>query len=253
VDCRIVCKTEGYKGTEYEGQSLDNIISGIARISSSREVNELFSESDKLLNYCIKNAHWSIFDQADLTFQITTSMPIGEQCIRHQSFDFQKFSGRYAKFNNSLEPLEFRLQGKTNRQVGEEAIIPTINGNNAFIELDKVFAQIHDCYNQLTEQQVALETARFILPLLTSTTFYMKGSIRSWITFLNVRLHSHAQKEIIQLATKIKELFIEECPIISKALYNFEDADKMYILDRIVLEKYGVFQMIKDNEYKKIK
>jgi thymidylate synthase ThyX len=81
----------------------------------------------------------------------------------------------------------------------------------------------------------------------------MKGSIRSWITFLNVRLHSHAQKEIIQLATKIKELFIEECPIISKALYNFEDADKMYILDRIVLEKYGVFQMIKDNEYKKIK
>lgn len=253
MEVRLVTKTQGVIGSEYEGKSIDEIIAGIARISSSREVNELFEEPYKLLNYCIKNAHWSIFDQADLTFHITTSFPIGEQCIRHKSFEFQKFSGRYAKFDNSLENLEFRLQGKTNRQVGEEAVVPTINGNNAFLELDKIFAQIHDAYGQLTEQQVALETARFILPLLTSTTFYMKGSIRSWITFLNVRLHSHAQKEIITLANGIREIFTQECPIISKALYDFEDADKMYILDRIVLEKYGVFQMIKDNNFKKLK
>lgn len=253
MQVRLITRTAGVEGTEYEGKSIDEIIVGTARISSSREVNELFEEADKLLNYCVRNAHWSIFDQAELTFHISTSMPIGEQCLRHTSFNFQKFSGRYARFDKQVEPLEFRQQGNTNRQVGTDVIHPLINGNDAYVELDKLFDQVFNYYGQLADQKVALETARMILPLLTTTNFYMKGSIRSWITFLNVRLHFHAQKEIRMIGDVIKEIFTKECPIISKALYNFEDADKIYILDRVILEKYGVYEMVKENNFKKIK
>ena len=46
----------------------------------------------------------------------------------------------------------------------------------------------------------------------------MTGSIRSWIHFLDLRDDAHAQKEIQDVAKEIKKLFIEEFPVISKAL-----------------------------------
>ena len=46
----------------------------------------------------------------------------------------------------------------------------------------------------------------------------MTGSIRSWIHFLELRDDEHAQKEIQLIAKEIKRIFVEEFPIISKAL-----------------------------------
>ena len=57
-----------------------------------------------------------------------------------------------------------------------------------------------------------------ILPLATTTKIHMTGSIRSWIHFLKLRDDAHAQKEIQLVAKEIKKHFIEQFPIISKAL-----------------------------------
>jgi len=46
----------------------------------------------------------------------------------------------------------------------------------------------------------------------------MTGSIRSWVHFLDIRDDEHAQKEIQLVAQKIKRIFTEQFPIISKAL-----------------------------------
>jgi thymidylate synthase (FAD) len=73
-------------------------------------------------------------------------------------------------------------------------------------------------YDQLLEAGVARETARMVLPLATQTKIHMTGSVRSWIHFLTLRDDDHAQKEIQLVAKEIKRIFIQEFPVISKAL-----------------------------------
>ena len=57
-----------------------------------------------------------------------------------------------------------------------------------------------------------------VLPLSTKTKIHMTGSIRSWIHFLDLRDDTHAQKEIQDVAKEIKNIFIEQFPVISKSL-----------------------------------
>lgn len=248
----LISKTQGLN--KFENQSIDNIIVGQARVSTSRELNELFDEPHKLLNHCILNQHWSIFDLANLGFYVETSRAMGREFLRHWSIHPTEFSQRYSS-NVSMEGIELRVQSKNNRQSSTEAFNPTIeiksfsgngdnhvNDANTIINTHKKFTT--NLYNALLEKNTARETARFILPETTSTQMYFNGTIRSWITFLNARLHQTAQKEIRLIAEQIKDIFIQECPIISKSLFNFENAYNIHILERIVLEKYKVYQQV---------
>ena len=72
----------------------------------------------KLIGYCIKNEHWSVFEQAYMTLQIETTRGIAAQILRHRSFTFQEFSQRYADSMQLGEiPIpELRRQDNKNRQ-----------------------------------------------------------------------------------------------------------------------------------------
>ena len=56
----------------------------------------------RLLSYCIKHGHWSILEQANVSFEIITSRAISAQLIRHKSLCFQELSQRYT---NPFETL----------------------------------------------------------------------------------------------------------------------------------------------------
>ncbi len=203
----------------------------IARASSSRQ--DKTEAPEGLINYLIKNKHWSPFQHSYLTYEIVTSKAIAIQFLRHLSFTFQEFSQRYAKVEN-FENIEFRLAGSTNRQSSVE-YISTVDGNTFGFDLSKEIEN-HDkylqlmgrvsnhlrdtkvLYNDLLDAGIAKECARMILPMTTSTTLYMTGSVRSWIHMLQIRDDSHAQKEIQLIAKEMKKQFIDELPIISKAL-----------------------------------
>lgn len=238
---RLITKTTGIPGTEYEGKTLDEIVVGIARLSSSREINELFSEPEKLLQYCILNQHWSIFEMANLTFEVITSRAMGREFIRHKSLFPQEISQRY-QLTTEHEPIEIRFQSKDNRQSSTNVIIDKELNNIARDSITSSF----NSYNSLIKNNVARETARLVLPEITTTKMYFNGVIRSWISFFNQRLHKTSQKEIRLVAESIRNSFIEECPIISKALFNFDNAYNIHIMERIVLEKYKVYDQIKE-------
>ena len=88
-----------------------------ARVSNpSNQNNHLTSE--KLLKYCIKNKHWSIFEMVNVVMEINTTRDIGRQILRHRSFSFQEFSQRYADPTKDLGFIgrEARLQDLKNRQ-----------------------------------------------------------------------------------------------------------------------------------------
>jgi thymidylate synthase (FAD) len=200
----------------------------IARVSSTRKDKR--DDISGLINYCIKNKHWSIFEQAHMTIEIETSRAIAAQILRHRSFTFQEFSQRYqdvTKLSDDIfEPIAIRKNGSTNRQSSTESFDPLIKsvlsaGDHhlpASKEIANVRKIVTKLYKTLLAAGVAKECARFELPLATKTKIYMTGTIRSWIHFLDVRDDEHAQLEIQVIAKEIREIFNECFPDIAKAL-----------------------------------
>lgn len=251
MQVRLITKTVGVEGTEYDGKSIDEIIVGNARVSSSREVNELFDEGFKLIRHCVSEGHWSIMEQANLGFQVVTSRAMGREILRHQIHP-QEFSQRYA-IATEFEPIELRMQAKSNRQSSSDVFDPVIEitwGENitASEMINSTLEDVQFLYLKLIELGVARETARMILPETTQTVMNLNAPIRSWISFLNQRLHKTAQKEIRLVAEAIRDVFIKECPQISEAMFNFEGAYDLHILERIIIEKHikkGLIQWAK--------
>ena len=249
MKARLISKTIGVG--EYEGKTIDEIIVGIARISSGRSAETLFDDPIKLLRHCLTNGHWSVFATCNLGIEITTSRAIGRELLRHWSLSPQEFSQRYAEVSE-YEPIELREQSKSNRQSS------TITMDASKVELgvvgsadDAISSHLHHgqyLYTKMMQAGVARECARMILPETTQTVIYFNGKVRDWITMLNVRLHKTAQKECQEVAREIAWIIRKECPIIAEALGNFytikddgsNDCYEIPFLDQLILNKYKV-------------
>lgn len=199
--------------------SPEQLIVYVARVSNPS--NQLNAESsDKLIAYLIKHKHWSPFEMVDMCVEIVTSRGIAQQILRHRSFSFQEFSQRYAEVTD-FEEVQLRKSGTTNRQSSTEVFNPQIIEGNFGHAADLIGAHIQASeflYKKLLESGVAKECARFVLPITTQTKIYMKGSIRSWIHYLQIRCDEHTQLEHRQIAIEIQSVFKNQFPNISKAL-----------------------------------
>lgn len=195
----------------------EDLVSYCARVSNpSNQLN--VQTAPKLLGYCIKHEHWSIFEHASMTVEIQTSRAIAAQILRHRSFTFQEFSQRYSSAHN-IEHYELRRQAKKNRQSSDEVIWE--NENGVFDIATNAINVAQEAYNKLLELGVARECARMILPLTTQTTMYMTGSCRSFIHYINLRTKDDTQKEHQIIALRIQDIFKEQFPAIAEALnYN---------------------------------
>jgi thymidylate synthase (FAD) len=192
--------------------SPEELIVYIARVSNpSNQMN--METAPKLINYLIKHKHWSPFEFVDMTVEIVTRRSIAAQILRHKSFSFQEFSQRYSTATE-IQHVELRKQGKTNRQSSEEPV-PDFALER---DIEQHFANSKMLYDKLIKQGISRETARDILPLSTETTMYMKGSVRSWIHYLELRCSPDTQKEHRIIADGIKSIFIDNFPNISESI-----------------------------------
>ena len=199
-----------------DGYTLEDLIVFCARVSNPKNQNNLLT-APRLINYLIKHKHWSPFELADVTFEIKTSRAIAAQILRHRSFSFQEFSQRYAEATE-YEPVELRLQGKTNRQVGNEVVDPLVGEAEASFLVEDHVRRSNQLYQDLINVGVAKESARMVLPLTTQSTIYMKGSVRSWIHYIQIRATEDTQKEHREIAQEIQNNLKILLPNISKAL-----------------------------------
>jgi thymidylate synthase (FAD) len=188
----------------------EELLAYTARVSNpSNQMNH--ETSDKLLRYCIRKRHWSVFEQVSVAMQIDTTRDIARQILRHRSFSFQEFSQRYADPTQDLGMIfdrEARLQDNKNRQ-------NSIEINDADLkekwlnEQSKVAAQSLYAYNWAIMNGIAKEQARVVLPEgMTISRLYMNGTLRSWITYYDVRSDPGTQKEHRDIA---EAAWIELC------------------------------------------
>jgi thymidylate synthase (FAD) len=190
----------------------------VARVSNPN--NQENPNYAKLLGYCIKHNHWSVFEQSFMTLEIETTRGLAAQILRHRSFTYQEFSQRYADSSLLAETIpvpELRRQDTKNRQNSIDDLDPE------FVELsnkqiETYFAQGMSLYQHLLDNGVAKECARFVLPLATPTRLYMSGSCRSWIHYIQLRSANGTQKEHMEIAEACKQIFAEQFPTVAEAL-----------------------------------
>ena len=186
-------------------ESSQDLISYQARVSNP-DNQENFETATGLLKYCARHGHWSIFQMADAVMEIEAPRDISRQILRHQSFDFQEFSQRYSAVTDDMFCIrEARLQDNKNRQNSLETDDEALQ--QWWEETQQgVLENIQMAYNIALRKGIAKECARVILPEgNTMSRMYMKGSMRSWIHYCNLRKGNGTQKEHAVLIPKITE------------------------------------------------
>jgi len=199
---------------EIEGvDDMEALVAYAARVSNPK--NQLnTATADKLLGYCWKHKHWSIFETASMTIEIETSRAISAQILRHRSFTFQEFSQRYAK-STAFEDINLRRQDTKNRQNSTDDLRPKLK-SYLQQEIDFFLGSADDLYDKLLMHNVAKECARMILPLTTQTRLYMTGNLRSWITYCITRCGPETQLEHRLIGNECWKILREQCPNIAK-------------------------------------
>jgi len=188
-----------------------------ARVSNpSNQNNESFAG---LLKYCVKHQHWSIFEQAFMTLELTTTRAIAAQVLRHRSFTFQEFSQRYADSSQlgEIKLPELRRQDDKNRQNSIDDLDPFLK-QKLEMQMQTLFSSSMALYQQMLGAGVAKECARNVLPLCVGTKIYMTGSVRSWLHYIDLRTANGTQKEHMDLANACKDIFMEQFPTVSVAM-----------------------------------
>ena len=196
----------------------EKLMAYCARVSNpSNQDNDNYA---KLLAYCIKHQHWSIFEQAFMTIEINTNRGLAAQILRHRSFTFQEFSQRYADtslLTSEIPLFELRRQDTKNRQNSIDDISDEVKYKwNSKIR--EHLAKSKAIYDGMVADGIAKECARFILPLAIPTRLYMSGSVRSFIHWIELRSGHGTQKEHMNIANEAKEIFKQQFPTTSEAL-----------------------------------
>ena len=145
----------------------EKLMSYCARVSNP--TNQDSDNYTKLLAYCIKNKHWSIFEMASMCLEVNTTRGIAAQILRHRSFNFQEFSQRYADTTLLAEEIplfELRRQDNKNRQNSIDDIPDEVRAKWG-MKIREHFAKAKSIYDGMISDGIAKECARFILPLAT--------------------------------------------------------------------------------------
>ena len=195
----------------------ERLIAYMARVSNP--ANQDNPNSEKLLQYLIREKHWSPFEMVNVCMEIETTRDIARQILRHRSFSFQEFSQRYAVAND-YALSEARLQDDKNRQNS----LPTEDRElqRWWDEMQRtLIAQVRGVYGAALNNGIAKEVARKLLPEgLTMSRMYMNGTLRSWMHYVDIRCDAATQKEHQYVADKCKAVLAKEFPSLFKGDSN---------------------------------
>lgn len=201
-------------------EKADFMVAKMARVSNPDNQNN--EEFKRLLNYLMRHNHYSPFEMASMCVQIDTTRDISRQILRHRSFSFQEFSGRYEDMTKlgDMVKRECRLQDIENRQSSLETddtgtIVDFYESQN------HVWRTAIDNYRLALANGIAKEQARALLPEgLTPTRLYMTGTMRSWIHYIQVRAGEETQKEHRVIAQGALDVLRQAAPITAAAFFG---------------------------------
>jgi thymidylate synthase (FAD) len=204
-----------------ECTTANELVAWAARVSNPSNQNNT-ATAPKLVQYLIKNQHWSPLEMVHVSMEIKTTRDIARQILRHRSFSFQEYSQRYADPTKDLGFVtrEARLQDAKNRQNSVEL---TPDENRLAEEWSVMQTQAINAsrmaYQWAIDRGIAKEQARAVLPEgCTESVMIMSGSLRSWVHYCKLRMDKATQKEHRIVAEQCWEIICHHFPDVKKAL-----------------------------------
>ena len=149
---------------------------------------------------CVKHEHTSVLEHASITFKIEdVSRVLTHQLVRHRLASFVQESQRYCKYTNLSRRKDwYVIPDSIAKDETQKALF-----ENAMLSAAK-------CYETALSAGIKAEDARYVLPNAAKTTITMTMNVREFFSFLNLRLSTHAQKEIRDLAKMMRETVASE-------------------------------------------
>lgn len=177
-----------------------------------------------LLSYCARNGHWSVFEMASACVEINTTRDIARQILRHRSFSFQELSQRYSDVAvlGAFQLRECRMQDNKNRQ--NSITTDDTDLMSWWTAAQHSLASTADqIYRQALSKGIAKEQARAVLPEgMTPSRMYVTGTMRSWITYCQVRIDPSTQKEHREVAQAVLSVLRDVAPITFNSFFSQE-------------------------------
>lgn len=198
-------------------EDLDSAIVQSARVSYGDGTKTTRGDRG-LIRYLLRHWHTTPFEMVEFKFHIKMPIYIARQHMRHRTASINELSARYSVVPKEYyEPEILRGQSQVNHQ-GSEGVVDVDTGLT-----DRVSDHLSDVFNtyeDMLEQGCCREQSRGILPQSTYTEFYWKINLHNLLHYLQLRMDSHAQKEIQEYANAIFKL-VE--PLVPNTMEAFKD------------------------------
>lgn len=151
-------------------------------------------ESLDRVRACCKQGHMSVLEHASVTFRVDgISRACSHQLVRHRLASYCQQSQRHVAVDT--------------RGDGWYVTPPSVTSSeNDKLLFKNVMREVAGRYEQLLGRGIPAEDARYVLPQCVKTSLVVTMDYRELFHFFDLRLDSHAQWEIRQLASKMLEL-----------------------------------------------
>ena len=186
----------------------DDSIVNYARVSFSREAKHFSHEQNvNLIRYLAEHKHEIPFAHTAITLRVKAPISIRTQCFKSKiGFVENEVSRRYVKSEPELFVPTFRHAPDSNIKQGSGGELHEADNRR----IQKYYTEACDnaikWYNEMIEQGIAPEQARFILPQGVMTEWVWTGSLLAFARFYNLRTGITAQQEIQELAHMVSKV-----------------------------------------------
>ncbi len=177
-------------------------------------------EDAALIDYLLRHAHTSPFEQVVLTFHLKMPIFVARQWMRHRTARANEISGRYSLLPNEFylpEPEQLRPQSTTNKQGRADHAVPPEQAARILELLRAGQSERYAEYASLIEEGLARELARTHLPLSLYTEMYWQIDLHNLMHFLRLRSDAHAQEEIRAYARELARCARAVAPVAVEA------------------------------------
>jgi len=183
---------------------LVDYLGGDARIVQSARVSygegtRSVREDSALIDYLLRHAHTSPFEQVVLTFHLKMPIFVARQWMRHRTARANEISGRYSVLPNEFyvpDRDQLRPQSQRNKQGRGDDAGPTEMQDKVLDLLKRGQTEAYAEYEDILEDGLARELARIHLPVSLYTEMYWQIDLHNLMHFLRLRIDDHAQYEI---------------------------------------------------------
>lgn len=178
---------------------------------------------DLVEQYRHNPTHWSPFAHTAITLRLKAPIAIHAQMMKHTiGFAHNTVSRRYVSDTPEFFVPTFRHAPDSNVKQGSGEELHEADNRRIQKYYTEACENAIKWYNEMIEQGVSPEQARFVLPQGVMTEWVSTGSLYAWARFYNLRSDNHAQQEIQDLAKMASDIIRPLYPHSWKALTGEE-------------------------------